>query len=305
MANKWTEGKLQQLIVDLIEETSDLEYKAAGSLGRDTHQKIEITKDVSAMAHSAGGTVIYGIKEFKKPKNHLPEKIDPIDRTKFSKEWLQQIINLLQPRINGIVIHPVTLSSGPNDVAYVLEVPQSTGVHQAFDRKYYRRFNFESVPMEHYEILDVMSRATIPDASVRFESKLSMSTGERKQYVFLPLIKNSGNQIIQDFKLTFTFPTIASSPISINRPQPNINISINNKSDYFIDYHSTGVLFQTEERNIGEEILWTYDVTAALIAEVKRREAAGSDVVIAWTLYADNMPAKHGTLPLRTLDGFL
>jgi hypothetical protein len=304
MSTKWTENKLQQYITDGIEETSELDYKAAGSLGRDTHQKIEITKDVSAMAHSAGGTVIYGIREFPKPKKHLPERIDPIDRTKFSKEWLEQIINLLQPRIDGIIIHPVTLSSGPNDVAYVVEVPQSTGVHQAFDHKYYKRFNFESVPMEHYEILDVMNRTTIPDASVRFDSKLSMSMGDRKQYIFLPLVKNSGKQIIKDFKLTFTFPTIASSPVSIHRPQPNINISTNKNNDYFIDYQSTGVLFQTEERNIGEEILWTYDVTAALIAEVRKREAEGSEIVIPWTLYADNMPSKHGALPLRTLNGF-
>jgi hypothetical protein len=34
-----------------------------------------------------GGTIIYGIKEFDDiDKRHLPEKIDPINRTDISKE---------------------------------------------------------------------------------------------------------------------------------------------------------------------------------------------------------------------------
>ncbi|MBI4641109.1 MAG: hypothetical protein HY731_10470, partial [Candidatus Tectomicrobia bacterium] len=40
------------------------------------------------------GTIIYGVKEYLAPdKKHLPEKLDGIDRTQFSKEWLEQVIN--------------------------------------------------------------------------------------------------------------------------------------------------------------------------------------------------------------------
>lgn len=301
MVKRWTEKKLQQYIQDGVEEEHQLEYKAAGALDKTNEKKVEITKDISSMAHSAGGTVIYGIKEFSAPKKHLPEKLDPIDRTQYPKEWLEQIINLIRPAIHDVLIHPVSLSSSTDHVAYVVEVPQANNAHQSLDHRYYKRFNFQAVPMMHEEIMDVMNRTTIADASVRFESKLSMSVGERKQFIFLPLVKNSGNQIINNFKLTFKFSRGLSSPVSISSPQPNLNISIDKEGNYFIDYHSTGVLFQTEERPIGEEIGWTYDTTPALIADFRRREAEGRDLVIPWTLYADNMPPKHGESRLGTL----
>jgi len=44
----------------------------------------------------------------------------------------------------------------------VIDVPQSSTAHQASDKRYYKRFNFESVPMEDYEIRDVMQRTEAP-----------------------------------------------------------------------------------------------------------------------------------------------
>jgi len=57
---------------------------------------------------------------------------------------------------------------------YVVEIPQSGTAHQALDRKYYRRRNFESTAMEDYEIRDVMNRRKHPflTAEVRVVSHL-------------------------------------------------------------------------------------------------------------------------------------
>ena len=60
----WDEKKLQSLINDEVEENLLLEYKGAGAIGRTDGKKKEISKDISAMANSAGGIVIYGITEF-------------------------------------------------------------------------------------------------------------------------------------------------------------------------------------------------------------------------------------------------
>jgi hypothetical protein len=54
----WDEAKLNELIRDKIEENLNLEYKGAGALARDEKSKLEITKDVSAMANSAGGVLL-------------------------------------------------------------------------------------------------------------------------------------------------------------------------------------------------------------------------------------------------------
>jgi predicted HTH transcriptional regulator len=94
MSERWEQLKIQQYIDNGIEESLTLDYKAADALSKSDSKKKEITKDVSAMANSSGGIIIYGIREYSDPdKRHLAEKIDSIDRRLFSKEWLEHVIN--------------------------------------------------------------------------------------------------------------------------------------------------------------------------------------------------------------------
>ena len=114
---------LADLVASQIEESGQLEYKAAASLDRSDGKKAEITKDVSAMANAAGGTLIYGIAEYKeKDKRQLPEKLDPINQQDFSKEWLDQIVGSIQPRIDGLKITAVHIGPAISDYAYIVEV---------------------------------------------------------------------------------------------------------------------------------------------------------------------------------------
>ncbi|WP_417558787.1 helix-turn-helix domain-containing protein [Mesoflavibacter zeaxanthinifaciens] len=66
---------LNSLIENKVEENLNLDYKAAGALDKQNNKTSEISKDVSALANSDGGILIYGIIEDKVNK-HLPEKID-------------------------------------------------------------------------------------------------------------------------------------------------------------------------------------------------------------------------------------
>lgn len=157
----WDLEKIQEFIQNGNEENINLDYKAADSLGKSEPKKREISKDVSAFANSDGGIIIYGVKEFDEvDKRHLPEKIDPIDRTIISKEWLEQVINSnISPRIHGAVIHPIPIEGGEgNQVIYVAEIPKGITAYQAKDLRYYRRYNFESIPMYDYEVKDVINR---------------------------------------------------------------------------------------------------------------------------------------------------
>lgn len=162
---------LNQMIADGVEENISLDYKAADALQNTDGKKKEIAKDVSAMANAAGGVIIYGIKEFDTAdKKHLPEKITPVNRQNFSKEQLEQLINNnISPKIEGLIIHPIQLLN-PDEVVYVIEIPQSDTAHQnTKDQRYYRRYNFESVPMLDYEIRDIMNRLKHPDITLDFE----------------------------------------------------------------------------------------------------------------------------------------
>jgi hypothetical protein len=172
----FTKDYLDRLIADQVEESSILEYKAAESIGRSDGKKREITKDISAFANSAGGVLIYGIREHAgdPDRSHLPETLDPVDQSQFSKEWLDQIVSLIQPRIEGLRIIPVHVGPRVSDYCYAVDIPQSSTAHQALDRRYYKRRNFESTPMEDYEIRDVMNRRKHPvlTAAIRVISRL-------------------------------------------------------------------------------------------------------------------------------------
>ena len=84
--------------------------------------------------------LIYGIAEFPDDARcHRPERIDPIPRDEISKEWLDQIIQTIQRRIEHLIIHPAVISETDNTVCYVVEVSQSHTAHMARKRKARRR----------------------------------------------------------------------------------------------------------------------------------------------------------------------
>jgi Putative DNA-binding domain len=124
--------------------------------------------DVSAFADSAGGQIIYGIEE----KDRKPTKVD--QGSDLTREWVEQVIDSnVQPRLEGLVITPIPVGGGRH--AYVLTIPQASAraPHQALDKRYYKRQNFQSVPMEDYEIRDTLRRATTPELHV----ELRFATG--------------------------------------------------------------------------------------------------------------------------------
>jgi hypothetical protein len=166
---EWNEADAQSLIDDQVQENSELEYKACAALDRrDEKKKDEVSKDVSAFANAGGGVIIYGVHE----SNHVPTAIDVgYDQNQISKEWLEQIINSrIQRRIDDIRINPVALKNSPGRVIFVVDIPQSSRApHMAADKRYYKRFNFQSVAMEEYEVRDVARRSEAPDLRVDFE----------------------------------------------------------------------------------------------------------------------------------------
>jgi hypothetical protein len=89
-----------------------------------------------------------------------------------SKEWLEQVINsTIERRIEGIRIKEVTLSGTKAGIV---------------DNRYYKRFNFESVAMEDYEVRDVSRRLETPDLFVSFRADhgaaLVIDPGHQERY---------------------------------------------------------------------------------------------------------------------------
>lgn len=147
---------IQELILNDVEESTYLDFKSSEALAKVDSKRNEISKDVAAFANSEGGILIYGVKE----ENHRAKEITPIDGTEYTKEWIEHIINsTIQRRIEGILIIPIRIDGDIKRSIYIVKIPQSYDVpHISRDKRFYKRFNFESVAMEEHEIRNLYGK---------------------------------------------------------------------------------------------------------------------------------------------------
>ncbi|MCB1023687.1 MAG: ATP-binding protein [Acidobacteria bacterium] len=302
MPENWNLKKLRNFISAEIEESLTLEYKSGEALGKSDYQKKEITKDVSAMANSAGGLLIYGIREFSETeKRHLPEKIIPVDRSEFPREWIEQIINSIRPRIEGILIHSVQLDSGENDVAYIIEIPQSNTAHQANNHRYYKRFNFQSVPMEDYEVRDVMFREQTPDVAVRFLIELVSRPAPGRSET-----GNDCNLIIEARNTGSSFAQYVACLLDV---PVEILFEVKNK----INLKDGGRYYRHRLFNLNQEfgdenfkanfpLLRNMSMSWKIPLKDDLEEIRNKDLELKWKIFADNALPKEGRISVGDIE---
>ena len=292
MARNWTESRLQNFITSEIEESLTLEYKSAEALDRNETKKKEITKDVSAMANSAGGILIYGIREFdQENRRHLPEKITPVDRRAFPREWVEQIIQAIRPRIDGIVIHSVSLSSGESDVAFVIEIPQSNTAHQASDHRYYKRFNFQAVPMEDYEIRDVIFREQTPNIALKFLIEITDTTQN-----LVVRARNNGSAFAQYVAVFLDVP----APL-LQNTENKLSFTDGGR---FYRHRLTNLNQEYADEQFKSNFPLLRSMTMYWKIPLKENfdEYRAQDLAVKWKIYADNALPKEGKLVLKEIE---
>ncbi len=196
---------LKALIANKIQENIHLDYKASPALSKKNLN--EIAKDVSAFANSDGGVIIYGVKE----NGQIPEALDQgVRNTEINREWIENILNSnISPKIPNLKI--VQIPKTTDSSYFVLIIPKSYyGPHQAPSKHYFKRYNFSSCPMEHYEIEDLRNRKKIVSSLV----VLDMEFGYPGSIMFV--ITNPGNapaqNILFEFSEQLTWGTNAGMP---------------------------------------------------------------------------------------------
>ena len=155
---------IDALIQGAAHESQVLEYKTASDPFDDKGRR-EIAKDVSAMANSLGGVIIYGVATDRTIKSK-PVRIEDID---------PKCIATFDQVVNSQVPPPVSFRKKliPPDAPRVMVVDIAASEdppHQSLaDKRYYRRSGEESVPMEHDLVAMHFGRRHGPSLEIGFE----------------------------------------------------------------------------------------------------------------------------------------
>jgi hypothetical protein len=285
---------VQSLIDDHSRESEVLEYKRASSAFTDKSKK-EIAKDVSAMANSLGGVIIYGVATDGDDKT-LPVSIKPIDRK--NVETLDRVINAqISPPIHGLRTRLI-----PADEPQVLVVdipPSEDPPHQSlYDKLYYRRSGTECLPMEHDLVALKFGRKLAPvldlvfqpiSSPTRFEGEPLSSSGQARVRIF---VRNDGRRIGRYLTLLLQFP-----------PSDVVQIV-----DYMNTLQNIDALHPGQQaRQFGNDqsvyhpgvntSIVELGLTFSLPLGVERQ----TEPLIRWTLFADEMAPRQGEVSMQDL----
>lgn len=309
---------INNLISNKIEESLNLEYKSADALKNTENNKKEISKDVSSMANSSGGIIIYGIKEYDSQSEHLPEEITPIERKEVSKEWLEDVITSnIYPKIEDLKIHPVKLEN-ENQVVYVVEIPQSTTAHQARDQRYYKRYNFKSQPMYDYEIRDVMNRSKHPQIEIEFYIKKYKKLGEMPYYIPSASLLET-NRIKKEVKIEYYLKFDLANNGSVLANYITVEIELPKNILYYPETRNYRDDEYTKEvKNNTTRDIMNYSKGFANYGQARytpllpklKDDGYGIELcdspnldnrIINWSIYADNASPRSGSIKLNQI----
>ena len=307
---------IQRLVNSKEKESTYLDYKESAALQNDEKSKTKISKDVSAFANAGGGVIIYGMRE----DGHVPVKIDDgLDPKEISKEWLEQVIgSRIQRKIDGVRIDQIAIESEKvNRVIYVVHIPQSMRApHQAWDKKFYKRRNFSSEPMEEYEVRDAYMREEAPDVtldmffrrhSARIDKfRLSLVNPETMHGLEINgVLRNEGGGLVEYVAITLWFdarlfpetskPNMEFRPLKMKfEGEPSEEVDVL-RADINWGGPSKMPLFKTVEYRLLEKDLSIHFLHPWLEDE--------NSPFILWEARAPRMQLAQGFLRIRIEDG--
>ena len=197
-----SEKDISNLIKNKIQEDTNIDYKSPDFSKGDFNK--ELAKDVSAMANSDGGVIIYGVQE----EDHFPKEIVWIEKDEGYCERIEQIINSkIFRKIEGIRVRRI-LSDDKSKFVIIIDIPKSDiAPHQVHEdskqRKYYKRHGSITEQMEHYEIEDLFFKRKRPSLKIGLRS----ISNERDKPAFEIYLENVGKVVAEQTYIKLKTPS--------------------------------------------------------------------------------------------------
>jgi hypothetical protein len=149
--DQWTEQSVQELVTYQATESLSVEFKRDMPHATPSDRR-EIAKDISAMANSAGGWIVYGVDEKSVgPQNtKVAAALTPLAGPPDAAHWVDDVVaGLVTPRPRFRVREIPSSTTGVFVVAQVL--PSGDDLHMVHER-YYRRTEQGARPMNEPEV---------------------------------------------------------------------------------------------------------------------------------------------------------
>lgn len=173
---------IQSLIQNRIAESITLEYKQ--ELDRDNK---EIAKDISALANTDGGTLIYGIKS----QDKIPTGINWLAGSGIEERIQNVVMTTIQPKLEGMQVIRLPNPDNDSEAIFLVSVPKSPDApHMVYNRYYIRRGSVSS-PMEDIDVRSAIFGKG-RTAALRYEIDQNSELAERTRklieqiYVYSP-----------------------------------------------------------------------------------------------------------------------
>lgn len=148
--DQWTELTVHSLVADQVNESLTVEFKRDMPYTQ-PRDRIEVAKDIAAMANAAGGWIIYGVDELVvgSPPMRVAAATVPLTGPPDAARWVDDVVagNVTpRPRVR---IRELSTTGGLFVVVYVHS--SATQLHMVADR-YYRRSEQGARPMTEPEV---------------------------------------------------------------------------------------------------------------------------------------------------------
>jgi hypothetical protein len=201
--------EIQALIDDHAQEGPTLEFKAGAALGKQDAKRTELVKDISGIAHAAGGRVIYGIAQAEQAGIAVASGPDPVTDPVMTGDWIAQIVKSnTMPPLTRFKCEEFAAPGGGRFI--VVEVEQSTTAHQSLrDHKYWLRGAASTEPMLDFQIRDVMNRRSAPVIKVTLGKTIQQQSKDEHRYQIVPCIENLGTRTLERWEFRLGVPHLA------------------------------------------------------------------------------------------------
>jgi len=218
LEKKYTIDDIDNFIITEEKESNRIEFKSGHELSKLYNKEVppdvkdivkdNIAKDISSFANSSGGIIVYGIQT----KNDRAKKIVSFDASQITPETLEKIIDSRIEKKVKYRIDTIELEGNIEKSIYVIVIPQSSEAPHMVCDKYYRRYNFKSVPMAEYEVRSSYFKPTLTQLEIAVPTieclEHGYSGGKIVDYNVIVgfNVKNTGKAIEKNFKLEIKIP---------------------------------------------------------------------------------------------------